>query len=78
MFDVNKRKMEKLENINPTVYYQNLSKKEKSQFLLYLSTKYGMKANTTRRKLAKNPNSELTKLEEVTILEVIKEGLWKI
>lgn len=37
-----------------------------------------MKANTIRRKLAKNPNSELTKLEEVTILEVIKEGLWKI
>lgn len=78
MFDVNKRKMEKLENINPTVYYQNLSKKEKSQFLLYLSTRYGMKTNTIRRKLAKNPNSELTKLEEVTILEVIKEGLWKI
>lgn len=70
--------MEKLENINPTVYYQNLSKKEKSQFLLYLSMQYGMKANTIRRKLAKNPNSELTKLEEVTILEVIKEGLWKI
>ena len=70
--------MEKSENVNPMVYYQNLSKKEKSQFLLYLSTRYGMKANTISRKLAKKPNSKLTKLEEVTILEVIKEGLWKI
>lgn len=36
-----------------------------------------MKANTISRKLAKKPNSKLSKLEEVTIQEVIEEGLWK-
>ena len=76
-FDVNKRKMGKSENVNPMVYYQNLSKKEKSQFLLYLSTRYCMKANTISRKLAKKPNSKLNKLEEVTIQVLIEEGLWK-
>ncbi len=69
--------MEKLKNVNPQVYYRSLGKKEKSQFLQYLATRYGMKVNTIRRKLAINPISDLTKLEEITIRKVIEESLWK-
>jgi hypothetical protein len=68
-FDVNKRKMGKSENVNPMVYYQNLSKKEKSQFLLYLSTRYGMKANTISRKLAKKPNSKWSSKRRISVLK---------
>ncbi len=68
---------EKVTDVNPRVYYQRLSKKEKGVFLEYLLTHYGLKTNTIRRKLSKSQFGELSKLEEFAIQTVITNELWK-
>ncbi len=67
----------KVQNVNPRDYYQSLSKKEKGMFLEYLLSNYGMKTNTIRCKLTKVQWGKLTKLEELTLVDVIKSGKWK-
>lgn len=64
--------------VNPRVYYQSLSKKDKTQFLEYLLTHYGIKTNTISRKLAKAQFGVLNKLEEVTITHVIQSESWRL
>ena len=53
-------------------YYATLSKKEKSQLIQFLMTKYGFCYNTVQQKLTKfNPRDLLV------VKTVIKESLWK-
>ncbi len=76
-FRLNKEMDGKVQNVNPRDYYQSLSKKEKGMFLEYLLSNYGMKTNTIRCKLTKVQWGKLTKLEELTLVDVIKSGKWK-
>jgi hypothetical protein len=68
---------EKKERVNPRDYYQKLNRKEKSEFLNYLLLNFGMNYSTIRRKLSRTPLGELTKLEMMTINNVIENELWK-
>lgn len=75
--NVNKKMSEKNTVVNPRVYYQRLSRQDKTQFLEYLLVHYGIKTNTIRRKLARKQFGVLSKLEEVTIMHVIQEEQWQ-
>ena len=57
--------MSNFQHVDPRDYYQSLTKKEKSKFLLYLSGRYGYK-------------SELRKDERENIINTINSGVWKI
>lgn len=74
---MNKKKRQKVLDVNPRVYYQSLSKKDKGIFLNYLLVNYGICIATVRRKLSKTQFGELSKLEEMTIKDVITKNLWK-
>ncbi len=69
--------MAKLQNLAPEVYYQRLTKKEKSRFLRYLSQRYDYPSTTMSGKLRENPVSDLRRDERENIIHTIEEGLWK-
>jgi hypothetical protein len=58
-------------------YYQSLSKKEKGQFLRYLTMNYGYSVHTLSAKLRENTNLKLRKNEELDIMETVSRGLWR-
>lgn len=69
----------KFESLNLEVYYANLSRKNKAEYLKYLMVNYGMNYNTIRRKLSGVGGYNLNTLERIACKEAIqKEGLWKI
>ena len=53
--------MSNFQHVDPRDYYQSLTKKEKSKFLLYLSGRYGYKSGTISGKLRSLPSGELRK-----------------
>ena len=65
-------------NIDPQVYYQNLSKKDKGKFLRYLSRRFDYSSSTMSGKLRENPIGNLRKDERENIIKTIEEGLWKV
>ena len=65
-------------NIDPQVYYQNLSKKDKGKFLRYLSRRFDYPSSTMSGKLRENPTGNLRKDERENIIKTIEEGLWKV
>lgn len=69
--------MKEMEIIDPVGYYKNLSKKDKSVLLSYLNVNYGMNSTTMRIKLSGSEHSKLTKLEAITITDVINSGVWR-
>lgn len=64
--------------LDPKVYYQNLSKKDKSKFLRYLSQRYDYPSTTMSGKLRENSVSELRRDETENIIRAINEGVWRI
>lgn len=64
--------------IDPRVYYQNLSKKEKGKFLRYLSSRFDYPSSTMSAKLRENNVTVLRKDERENIIKTIEEGLWKM
>ena len=66
------------QDVDPQVYYQQLSKKDKGKFLRYLSRQYDYPSSTMSAKLRENPNNKLRKDESENIIKTIKEGLWKM
>lgn len=69
--------MEKKSDVNVKVYYSNLTKKEKGQFLQYLTTRYHYPSSTMSVKLRQNSRVKLRFDEEENIKHAIKEGLWR-
>lgn len=65
-------------NIDPQVYYQNLSKKDKGKFLRYLSRRFDYPSSTMSGKLRENPIGNLRKDERENIIKTIEEGLWEV
>lgn len=63
--------------VDPQVYYQNLSKKDKGKFLRYLSSQFDYPSSTMSAKLRENPTGNLRKDEHDNIVKTINEGLWK-
>lgn len=66
------------QTIDPRVYYQNLSKKEKGKFLRYLSSQFDYPSSTMSAKLRENNVTVLRKDERENIIRTIAEDLWKI
>jgi hypothetical protein len=64
--------------LDPKVYYQNLSKKDKGKFLRYLSQRYDYASTTMSGKLRENSVSELRRDETENIIKAIEEGVWRI
>lgn len=56
-------------------YYATLSKKEKSQLILYLMTKYGFCYNTVQQKLT--GRTKFNQRDLLVVQTVINESLWK-
>ena len=56
-------------------YYASLSKKEKSQLIQFLMTKYGFCYNTVQQKLSGRTKCKPSDL--LVVQTVIKESLWK-
>jgi len=69
--------MSKNEVIDPTVYYQSLTKKEKGKFLRYLNFRYEYPPATMSGKLRENPVSELRRDERENLIRTIQEESWK-
>ena len=69
--------MSNFQHVDPRDYYQSLTKKEKSKFLLYLSGRYGYKSGTISGKLRSLPSGELRKDERENIINTINSGVWK-
>lgn len=70
--------MGKTTKVNVQDYYSSLSKKNKSQFLTYLMTVYGMNYNTTLKKLCGTNTYTFRQLEIKAIEESIEnEEKWK-
>ncbi|SDZ94025.1 hypothetical protein SAMN05216455_1022 [Segatella bryantii] len=65
-------------SVDPQVYYQNLSKKDKGKFLRYLSRQFDYPSSTMSAKLRENAISDLRKDERDNIIKTIEEGLWKM
>ena len=70
--------MSNFQQVDPREYYQSLSKKEKSKFLLYLSRRYGYMSGTISGKLRCLPSGELRKDERENIINTINSGVWRI
>ena len=69
--------MEHLQMTDPRVYYQSLSKKEKSRFLRYLSQRYDYATATMSGKLRENSVSELRKDEKENLVRTIQSEAWR-
>lgn len=69
--------MEEKKKIDVKVYYQSLTKKEKSMLLRYLSRRYDYAESTMSGKLRENPVSPLRRDEEENIIKTIETGVWK-
>ena len=69
--------MENVQNsqLGISIYYKNLSKKEKKQLIVYLIKRYDMNYYTVMSKL--NGRNKMNALEIEVINNVINEGLWK-
>lgn len=69
--------MEHLQMTDPRVYYQSLSKKEKSRFLRYLSQRYDYAPTTISGKLRVNYVSDLRRDERENLCKTIQSGAWR-
>ncbi len=64
--------------VNVQDYYQNLTKKEKSELLEYLIIKFGYNYSTMRQKLAGTGRGRFRRNEERDVLEAIEnESAWR-
>lgn len=64
--------------VNVQDYYQNLTKKEKSELLEYLIIKFGYNYSTMRQKLAGTERGRFRRNEERDVLEAIEnESAWR-
>lgn len=70
--------MNKLQMLDPRDYYQKLSKKDKSNFLMYLSKRYDYRPCTISGKLRANSASQLRRDERENIIRTIQEDLWRV
>jgi hypothetical protein len=63
--------------INPMVFYQNLSKSDKTKFLAYVFRKEGLSPITLSGKLRENPISHLRYEEGKALEKIIETEEWK-
>lgn len=68
--------MTQINNVNPSDWYKDLTKKEKSKFLDYMFFKYKIRPTTLARKLSSDTRYKLSGLELNVINETIKKGEW--
>lgn len=66
----------KNEALDPRVYYQSLSKKERGQFLRYLLIRHDYNTRTMSYKLTR-PDSLLRRDEKENVLSAIESGAWR-
>lgn len=69
--------MKKNEDVNLIEFYQNLRKKEKTQFLNYLLTTYGFCPSTIMQKVRKHNPLPFKIVEEKIIKEIISNEKWR-
>ena len=66
----------KTSNVDPRVYYQSLSKKERGQFLRYLLIRYDYNTRTMGYKL-NHQDSLLRRDEKENVVAAIETGAWR-
>lgn len=63
--------------IEPEVYYNNLSRKEKTMFLDYMFVKYDIRQETLRSKIRNYGSQKLSPMEKKTVCDEIETENWR-